>query len=409
MDKLNYLLSIRKTNPREIYDTWVSFGEIKATNKTKFYAKDTIFQVNEPDSPINNALIYCIYEYSSNPEQGFDTIDWTAATEETVEHVVTFYQGVNSPNFKVILSRDEYLELDKSEPTSDSFIPFSGNNQKSSLLSISDEEYHIVMAELGIPFLREEELEYNKDIMIDICIKPAVDQFFAYYPIIIDEAVGAVGSNQEWKVEYHGFKDNPTAVAYKAIPYITLGGAAGGPSSSFGAGAFNYLRTEMMGTGAMGTGGYGFGNGVTYRKPVPGFTGMSGYEAMSAALTGLAARQGYMNVFRREYERDIFIDGKRFAHGYSSLSGSLNIHWLCYDKIFEHIDYWQLPRVRKLCTAYALRNIGMLRSLIKPGDNNPIDYSLYTNRADALEKEVLDIWSKDPSALMLAIKRGNLN
>lgn len=407
MNKLQYLLSIRNTNPREIYDTWVALGCLSVSNKTKIYTKDTIFQITEP-GPLKDAIIYCVTDYITNPATGFDPINWNEATLDSVSGIVSFYQGVTSPHFSVVLTPSELVNVDTSEPTSDSFIPFTGNNQKSSSISISDEEYKIIAAELGIPFLREEELEYDRDTIIEICIKPAVDQFYSYYPLIIDEAVGNKGANQQWRVPYHTFEQNPTAVPYKAIPYMTLGGGGGAPASSFGAGAFNYMRTEMMG-GGFGGSGYGFGSGLSYRKPVPGFTGMSSYEAMNAALMGLAARQGMMNVFRREYSTDVYEGKEKIATGYCSIAGCLNIHWLCMDTDFSHIEYHHLPRVRKLCTAYALRNIGMLRSLIKPGDNNPIDYSLYNSRAEALEKEVLDVWSKDPSSLMLAIHRGGLN
>jgi hypothetical protein len=67
-----------------------------------------------------------------------------------------------------------------------------------------------------------------------------------------------------------------------------------------------------------------------------------------------------------------------------------------------------LPEVRKLCTANALRNLAALRSLIKPSDNNPIDFGRMDSRADKLEDKVLDRWSKDPTALALAIRRGGL-
>ena len=129
---------------------------------------------------------------------------------------------------------------------------------------------------------------------------------------------------------------------------------------------------------------------------------------MSAYILGRAAQQGYINYNRREYDRDVFKNNKRYVHGYASTGGALNIHWMCMSTDYARIDYWMLPEVRKLCTANALRNLAAIRNLIKPSDNNPIDFSRMDQRADALEQKVLDRWSKDPMALALAIHRGGL-
>lgn len=405
MNKLDYLMSIRQSNPREIYDTWVSYGELKVTNKTKFFTKDTVFQVAE-EGALKNAIIYCKYEYIVDPDNGFDSIDWTTANLDTINGIVYFYQGVVSPNFQILLTSNEYDLIDKTIETSSDFIPFANNNAKTSSISISDQEYKIIAAELGIPFLREEELEYNRDTIIDICIKPALDQYYAFFPIVIDEPVPNVGANQEYFIEYHTFDDDPSAVAYKGIPYMTIG-AGGGSSAAFGTGAFSFMR-EQYTSGMWAGSSYGFGRGLSYSKPVPGFTGRSDGSYMSSYILGRAAQQGFINYNRREYERDVFKNGKKYVHGYASTGGALNIHWLCMSTDYSRVDYWMLPQVRKLCTSYALRNIGALRSLIKPTDNNPIDFSAMQSRADALEKEVLESFSKNPAALIFSIRRGNL-
>lgn len=407
MNKLDYLSSLRNQadGNREIYYTWNAFGELKATNNTKVFTKDTIFQVTE-DGPLKDAIVYCKYGYNVDPKNGFDQIDWKTAQKQDVEGQVYFYQGVVSPNFQILLTPDEYHQIDTTVPIPEDFIPFTNNNAKTSSISISDQEYMIVAAELGVPFLREEELEYNRDIIIDICIKPAIDQYYAFFPIIIDEAVQGIGPNQEYFVEYHTFPDDPSAVAYKGIPYMTMG-AGGGTSAAYGTGAFSFMR-EQYTSGYMGGSSYGFGRGITYSKPVPGFTGRSNGDFMSAYILGRAAQQGYINYNRREYDRDVFKNNKRYVHGFASTGGALNIHWMCMSTDYARIDYWMLPEVRKLCTANALRNLGALRSLIKPSDNNPIDFSGMQTRADALESKVLERWSKDPTALATALRRGGL-
>lgn len=401
MNKLDYLLKAKEIDIREIYDTWQSLGGLTVTNKTKLYLKDSLFKVTE-EGPLKDSLVFCTYDYTVTPDSPFLGVDWQVADTDSLEGDIFFYQGVASPNFKVILSTEEYAQIDTTVETPDDFIPFNKSLVKASSIIITDEEYLLCVTELGLPFLREEELEYSRDIIIDTCIKPALDQFYAYFPIVIDEAVGPMGGNVKYEVPYHDFPENPTAFAYKAIPYMTLGTM--GTSGTAYTNAFTYMRSEYMGFGGggMATGGM-FGRGVSYRKPVPGFAGM---ENMDASLQQMAVRQGYMNYFRQEYERDIFKNGKKYVSGFTSIGGSLNIHWLCMDKDYSHIDYWMLPEVRKLATAYALRNFGMLRSLIKPDDNSPLDFSMYTARADALEEKVLGSWKTNPNALIFAIKRG---
>lgn len=65
--------------------------------------------------------------------------------------------------------------------------------------------------------------------------------------------------------------------------------------------------------------------------------------------------------------------------------------------------------VRRLCTAFALRNIGMLRALVPNEKVNKIDYSLYNTRADAIEEKIFSKWDVNPMRLRFAIQRGGGN
>lgn len=421
MNKLEYLLKL-KSDPIKIYYTWKSLGGLTVDNKTRMYVKDNLFKVTE-EGPMCGAYVFCIYEYAINTSKGFGPIDWSNLTVDELDSRCYFYQGVESPNFRVILTPEEAKSIAfpprPSDPTGDSssdwqdpsivpedFVPFADSNEEdpstSSGIIISDDEYLLIMGELGMPFLREDELEYNKSTIIRICIKPALDQYYAYFPLVIDENLGPTSSGRQWKVEYHLFDTNKTAIPYKADAYMTLG--SGSSTASSYSTAFNFMRTELMGMGSMG-GGYQWGNGLRYRKAVPGYVGL---ENSDAALMGLATRQGYLNSFRREYSRDVIENGKKYVQGYTSIGGCLNIHWLCMDLDYSHIPYWDLPTVRKLCTSYALRNIGALRGLLKSNENIPFDTEKMTSRADELEKEVLEGWKENTLPFALAMNRGGL-
>ena len=182
MNKLTYLLEAKEKNPREIYDTWLSLGGLTVSNKTKLYNKDSLFLVKnhtdskessseesssgEDEESLEGAFVWCMNTYTVSPSEGFDSIDWLDASVDEIDHTVYFYQGVASPNFKVIMTASEFAKIKEDvekSPTSDDFIPFSGNGSsiptKTSTINISDEEYLRCFSELGIPFLHEEELE----------------------------------------------------------------------------------------------------------------------------------------------------------------------------------------------------------------------------------------------------------
>lgn len=431
MNKLEYLLKL-KSDPKQIYYTWKTLGGMTVNNSTKMYVKDNLFMVTE-EGPMKGAFVFCIYEYIVNTAKGFQPINWNDADVETIDGTCYFYQGVASPNFRVILTPEEAKKIyntssSSSDSSSDSgsdsssesgsgpedfdlnvpddFMPFAesaaDNTVTSSGIIIPDEEYKIIMAELGIPFLDEDELEYNKDTITQICIRPALDLYYSYFPLVIDEAVGNKGAGVEWRVEYHDFPQNKTARAYKADAYMTLGAGAGGTKAY--SSAFSYVRTEMMGMGSYGIGSR-WGNGLRYHKAVPGYVGL---ENSDAALMAMATRQGYMNYFRREYSRDVIEYGKKYVQGYTSIGGFLNIHWLCMDLDYNHLPYDQLPNIRRLCTAYALRNIGALRNLLKTDENVPFNTDQMITRADAIEQEIKELFHENSLPLSLAIQRGNL-
>jgi len=403
MDKTEYLLSIDK---EEVYKTWKALGSLTVDSNVSYYQKDTLFKVNI-DGNLKDALVWCKYSYVVDRENGFDQIDWENVQPDELDGTIYLMQGVASPNFKVVQKAADFNSIDDSSIDLTNFVPFNNPHISTSSIKISDEDYRICVSELGIPFLREEEIEYNRDTIIDICIKPAVDMYFSYYPIVIDESLGY--KQGEWSAEYHSFKDDPDAIAYKGITYLTNGaGAAGGGWAALST-PMAFIREMSMSGGGYGTNSI-FSGGLNYRKRVPGFTGMSAGEAVQTALIGQAANQAIYNQNRREYDRDIYINGKKYLHGWSTSGGYLNVHWLCTSNNFDRVPFtMKSVYLRRLCTAFALRNIGMLRALVPNEKVNKIDYSLYNTRADAIEEKIFAKWDVDPSRLKFAIMRGGLN
>ncbi len=390
VSNVDYLLSLVGNRNDIIRDTWVLQGTMIASKMTRRYIKDNIFQVScSEGKPLNGALIYCLTDYEVDNDV-WPCIDWDEYEIEDIDTCfIGSFQGVQSPFFKLLLKKEDVDALADVPVNED--LDISGNDDGG--VVIDDEQLGIMLTEVGVPFLRIDELEYTANAIKKYCLKPVFDTYFGFFPIIKEEVVGQMGGGTEFKKE---FPPN----AFAAVPYYVLG--AGGGSEFRG--AFSLYREQMMYGGGMMSGG-AFGRGVSYRKPVPGFVGL---HQADANMNMRAAQQGYVNCFRREHVRSIKENGKKYCIGYSTVGGSVNVKWLCCSYDFDDIKFSIRTDFRNLGKAAILRNLGMLRSLVKSDVPGAIDFSLYNSRADALETKVIEKWEKQASNLALSVLRGGL-
>lgn len=390
VSNVDYLLSLVGNRNDIIRDTWVLQGTMIASKMTRRYIKDNIFQVScSEGKPLNGALIYCLTDYEVDNDV-WPCIDWDQYEIEDIDTCfIGSFQGVQSPFFKLLLKKEDVDALADVPVNED--LDISGNDDGGVI--IDDEQLGIMLTEVGVPFLRIDELEYTANAIKKYCLKPVFDTYFGFFPIIKEEVVGQMSGGSEFKKE---FPPN----AFAAVPYYVLG-AGGGAEFR---GAFSLYREQMMYGGGMMSGG-GFGRGVSYRKPVPGFVGL---QQGDANMNMRAAQQGYVNYFRREHVRSIKENGKRYCIGYSTVGGSVNVKWLCCSYDFDDIKFSIRTDFRNLGKAAILRNLGMLRALVKSDVPGAIDFSLYNSRADALETKVIEKWEKQASNLALSVMRGGL-
>lgn len=391
LSNVDYLLSLVGKNNAEIRDTWVLSGSMMASRYTRKYVKDTIFQVScDSDKPLFKALVYCKADYVVD-NVTWPAIEWNDYTIQSISGLIGTYQGVETPFFQVLLTGDQFDEL-YDTPVNDNLVLYSGSDESGGV-KIDDEQLGILLNESGVPFLRIDELEVTGNALRKYCVKPAMDTYFGFFPIIKEEVVGNMAAGASFKKE---FPEN----AYACIPYYVLGTA--GQSAGYGAGAFSLYREQLIYGGA---GGGSFGSGLSYRKAVPGFVGLQNRDA---GLNALAAQQGYLNYFRREHVRTVKENGKRYATGYSTTGGNVNIKWLCRSYDFDDIKFSLWTDFRMLAKANILRNLGTLRQLVKSDTPGEIDYSAANARADTLETKVLDKWGASSTNYRFAIMRGGL-
>lgn len=391
MTRSEFLLSLVGTKDAVIRDTWVALGSLQVTSKVKRYIKDTFFKVNAtPNTPLDGALVYCNADYNVNDI--WLAIDWDVMSIQDTNGKIGDFQGVETPFFTVILTKEQIEAI--TDPVNEDLIPFEGLHDNGDV--VIDDEYLIMMlTELGVPFLRVDELEYTRDAICKYCIKPAMITYYGFFPIMREEVIGTVGPGGSFKREMP--KD-----AFYGVPFYILG--AGGASAGYGSGAFALYREQMI-YGGGGTGGGAFGRGLSYKKPVPGWVGL---ESKDAALQGLQAQQGYINYFRREHIHILKENGKKYITGYSTVGGSVNVKWLCASWDFDDIRFSMRTQFMKLAKANILRSHAVLRDMAKTDVPGAFDASKLLNRADNLEKEVMDVWNASPTNHSVAIMRGGL-
>lgn len=400
MTQVEYLISLKTDKLEQVRDTWKALGGLECNNDTKMYYKGAIYQIHNEDSELDGALIYCEKEYKVGTDG--DPIEWETIQGLDIEKgIVSFGSGIQSTYFKEVMSEEE-LDKVKKIPVNPEYIPFGEYQADSFTIDIPDEEIHILLSELGVPFIRVEELEYDKRQIINVFIKPMLELYWSYFPYIEQEFAGRYGANQEFKILMPEH-------AYSAIPYYTVGGTAGGGiGNTFGNGAFNYMRTEMAYGGA---GMSGMGNKwgtMRYHKPVPGYTGGNYGDYMSMAFNQMAASQGMYNLFRREAFQKKLINGKWYITGFTTQGGNLCIKWLECPYNWNLIQFDDLTDVRKIIKGNTLLNFGMLRSMVKTDIPGAIDFSMLTQRGEKLMEEVETKWKSSSSSYIHSIVRGGL-
>ena len=372
----------------EIRDTWAALGSLSVTPKTKAYVRDTVFKVILPPysdpaitpSDLYGAIVYCANDYRVD-NADFPLIDWETVSVMDVNGTCSISDGVTSPHFKVLLTYSEVSSIP--DPINEDYMPFVSPGVDSEI-SISDDELEIILGEVGVPFLRVEELEYTREKILNTCIKPALQEYYKFFPIVEQVEMGLIGCNVRYEFELPPY-------CYAALR-VWVSQTSGSTGGEIGKGVYNFL----MQTGGAGPASGGFGRGVNYRgKQVPGYTG--GMDANTAYLMQRAANQSMMNYAKREKVTMFIRDKKRYVSGFSTIGGTICAKLAFWSPDWDYVQFDRLNETRQLCTSYILQNLGMLRSLVKTDMPGNLDYSLYTNRATALYDRVTKFWATLPT------------
>lgn len=431
---------------KELLLVWYFAGGSTCNNDTVFYKSNTLYLIQEFESKFNNYLFYCENDYIGEIDwkviNALDEANQTSIVKGlTALSFVFFYDQQNPETFKLDTSLlPEYLnevKENKLKSPPEIYTPFSKYYVDTSRdILIDDDQYYQIMQILGQPFIRDRELEYNRQAILKLAIEPALRMYYTYFPLLQEQVLPS-NPRQDYLIPY------PTVPyeAYKAIAYVTGGGGSGGggmaSAAMFGAmnGTVNPLTAQafMMAGTSVGTGGnvgtagfgavgfsqrgsraagkgYKFQQPIQYDYPVPGFTGKENVEqekGNSLADTMIMANT-MKNMMRREKLSKIHIPGKGlFAKGYSTMSGYLNIKWLCWSRDFNDVEFEDWYKVIQLCQAYVKVSIGAIRGLLRTDSNIPFKEGIDKEGAEEI-KNIEKDWQENPARLMFTPARGGM-
>ena len=172
--KLEMLLSYE---PERVRDTWQTLGGSIVTSQNRVFFKNSLFQLNSPGDPLHGYILF-VTEDTTVPA---DFI-WTPFIESIEEnnYIVNSTNQLLHPSFCWILSSVDLAAI--TDPYDPLFIPFQEST--SDVVLIPDEEYELILSEIGYPFIKDEELEFTKDQILANMILPAIKEYYKWYPII---------------------------------------------------------------------------------------------------------------------------------------------------------------------------------------------------------------------------------
>jgi hypothetical protein len=394
MDDHSYLI---KASEEEILNTWYSLGSVTVNKQTKMYTQGSLVRVDCSDgnglssAPLHNRILFCAVTYRVDNKRWFP-IDWEEMTIDDVQGTAVAYQGITTPYWVILPAKYSATFM----PDKD-FLPY--NNEEITVdngcINISEEELEQILTSIGFPFVNFGDVELSKNEITKYCIKPAMQRYFTFRPIIKEEPGNQISRGAEFLVPF-------PIDAYACVPFYTVPGGSGQSAAS--GNPFTYYN-EMQMVGGMGSAGGRFGRGVHYNgKQVPGYVGL---EWRNMMIDQLAANQGFLNFFRREKYSRKKIDGMWYAYGFSTIGGNLNFKWLCGSQDWDDIPYEDLEVLaRPMAKIAVLKNIGLIRSLVKTDIAGQLDATVLTNEAKALEDQIKPIISSIGLTGQLALSRG---
>lgn len=361
MTKLEMLRSYSATRRR---DAWAAMGSLAIDNTTRSFIKDQLYVVAEVNCPLFGCMLYCA-------EELLGAQLWeNARLEDYTYGEITFNNNIVSPNFVLLLTAEELAAV--TTPVDTAFVPYADILNTLGSVKIPEDELYTICTDLGVPFIRFDELEYTQQEILDMMIRPALQEYFKYFPKV---EVVTYPNNSAGVVEY----EFPTG-AYDVMHIGINQGITQGASSNI---LLRYFDEVVWNAQSPSLGNVG---GLTAPR-----TRMTDFGSM---MMDRAVRQGMINYATRVHHDVITRNGKKFVRAYSNKSGSIQIHFAMQTLNWDDTEFARRPELRELCRANILRAFGSLRAQAKADIPGAVDYKEWLSEAKAIRETVLTDWKE---------------
>lgn len=347
-------------------DSWVALGSNVITDTTRTAVRGQIYQVQIPASGFNNALVFALEDYLAS-----EPLDWVTASLVDADRGEISFQpngDIISPIYRLILTGTDFLAI--TAPVDLTFVPFLDEFQDTAQVLIPDEELDVILRSVGVPFILYDELEFSRQQIKDLAIRPAFQEYFKWFP---------KRERYTYPIAYNSVIEEqfPTG-AYEILHIAVNQGIARGQIRN------PLLRyfDEVIWTA---------NNPSVYASRSTG-SPRTQVGDWSSMLMNRAERQALVNYATRVHHHTEWRDGVKYLVAYSNKLGSLEVHYAFESLNWADTEFARRPELRKLCEAEILHTLGSLRSQVKTDIPGAMDYRDWVTRADTIRKDVQADW-----------------
>lgn len=229
---------------------------------------------------------------------------------------------------------------------------------------ISESNLLEIMAEIGFPILEfDDDFPYTADQVKSLAIWPAMKSYFRHWPI---------RNVKEYAVSGNFSLDFPSEKVFNILDArlntnVPIGSNTGDPF-------VNMMNITQIGGSRNGMYGTRYNYDIT-----------TAYHMSRAEKNAMINSQSAFRVFVNEPLRKL--------EGYTNSTGKITVTWAEYDFDYDKIAFSKIDEVRDLAKAYLMRIMGNFFSLQTSDNVNSVDAGFLLDRAEELEKEILDRWN----------------
>ena len=242
-------------------------------------------------------------------------------------------------------------------------------------IDISDEKLQLIKSVQGFP-VENEVFLLTDDQIKQFCVEPALRQYFAKFPKIIQTSQN-ISYSEEISVDY--YNEDTYGVVDARITHQEYQDIATGGFNSF-----IYLAAHNQGT---------------YKKNF----GIKGYNPNSLSQASEFAYQALRSRATIDRAIRIYVDVvNRKIIVFSNRSGKLLISWALYSENFSDVRFNYIQDVIELSQGYLLthaaRTTGMFQNTNMPLS---INYDFMNSEGDALITKVNEKWNEIAGILLI--------